>query len=157
MCTTLPLGLVVADKQLRQQARRVMVVWRREDDLASPALVGDDQVLVGLEMPSATVNVFEEQSVQMQQERDRERLILLEAHDRVDGVSIAGELLLVAISKARVAVGDPLGPILRNGDVLDRVRSRDRGDARILRERTQELGRLVGEETFLPLPGVDPG
>jgi hypothetical protein len=47
-------------------------------------------------VPSAIARVFEEQPVEVEQERHGERLVLLQAHDRVDRVAVAGELLLVA-------------------------------------------------------------
>ena len=63
MCAALPPRLGVAIQQLAEQYRGRTLVRRSEDDVSSAALVGDDQVLVTLEMPSSPVDVLEQQPV----------------------------------------------------------------------------------------------
>lgn len=57
------LGVLVAAQQLRQEELGVPRRGRGEDDLPPVALVGDDQVLVGLEVAATPVAVMEEQAV----------------------------------------------------------------------------------------------
>jgi len=82
-------------------------VRRGEHDLAPAPLVGDDQILVALEMPAPPINILEQQTVQVQHERHGQRLVMLQSHDVVDRVTVTGELLLVAVAKTRAALGYP--------------------------------------------------
>ncbi len=68
----LALGIVVAGHQLRQEELGLLRGGRGEDDLAPAALVRDDQVLIALEMTAMSVDVLEEQAVQVQDERSGE-------------------------------------------------------------------------------------
>ena len=153
----LALGVLVAGQQLRQEGLGVPRGRRGEDHLPSAALVGDDQVLVALEVPATPVAVMEEQAVQVQDERDAQRLVGVEAHEHVDGVSVARELPLVAVAVAVRALCDALGALAVENHALDRVGGRDRGDAGVLGELPQQLGRLVLEEPFPASARVDPG
>jgi hypothetical protein len=102
------LGRLVAIQQLAQKELRLVGRGGREGDLAPAALVGDDQILVALEVTAPPAGVPKDEPVQVQDERNAQGLVCVEAHQRVDRVAIAGELALVAIAKARRALGDAL-------------------------------------------------
>ena len=149
------LGVVVAREQLAQQERRLRGSWRCEDDFAAPALVGDDEVLVGLQVPPAPAGVLEQQPMKVQQERHGRPLVAVDSYERVDRVAVPGELLLVSIAKPRRAFCDLQGAFAADNHALDRVGGRDRGDARVFREALQQLRELIREELLASPGGVD--
>jgi len=93
----------------------------------------------------------------MQDKGHVEMLRGLLAHQLVDGISVAGELALVAVAEAAGALDDLLGPIALDDHALDRVGGRDRGNASVLGQLSQKLWQLVFEEALAALCGVDPG
>ncbi len=105
MRAPLALGVLVAGEQLRQQELGPLEWWGREDGLTSSAVVGDDQVLVGLQVPATPAGMAEDEAVQVQDEGDAQRLVSIEAGQLIDGVPVAGELPLVAVAEALRALG----------------------------------------------------
>ncbi|HEX5853291.1 MAG TPA: hypothetical protein VFY36_09370 [Solirubrobacteraceae bacterium] len=93
--------------------------------------------------------------MKVEQKRETQGLVALEAHERVDGIAVAGELPLVAIAKARRPPGDDLGALAVEHDVLDRVRRRYRSNPSGLGELLEELGQLVCEQALLTSSGID--
>lgn len=61
MRSTLALGDFVADQQLVEEELGFLGRGRSEDDLPPSALMGDDQILVVLQVPDPAVGVVEEQ------------------------------------------------------------------------------------------------
>ncbi len=131
------LRVVIALEQLAQQERRLRWSRWREHDLAAPALVRHDEVLVGLQVSPASAGMLEQQPMKVQYERHGRRLIAIESYQRVDRIAVPGELLFVSIAKARRPFGDLQGALAADGHPLNRVGSRDRRDSRVLREPLQ--------------------
>ncbi|UUY05283.1 hypothetical protein LRS13_07105 [Svornostia abyssi] len=115
-----------------------------EDHLATPGLVGDDGVVLALEVPAPPLVVGEQPTMEVEEQGNGDGLGL-GPEQLVHRVPVSGELSLVAIAKARSA-GDGSRTILGDVHPFDGVRRPDRRDARVLGERAQELGHLVGEE-----------
>jgi len=71
----LALGGLVASQQLAEEELDLLGRGRGEDDLPPSALVGDDQVLVGLQVAAVAIGVVEEQPVQVQDEGNAQLLV----------------------------------------------------------------------------------
>src|SRR5665213_2052146 len=156
MCKCLLLGGVVPSQKLWQQHFGLLLVGRSKDDSAPTALVRDDVVLFDLQMASTTSDVLEEQAMEVQQVRNAQRLVPIDPYERVEGVSITSELLLVAVAKGSGSIDDTLRPRTIEHDVLDRIRRRYRRDAGRHRKLTEQFWHLGFEQALLPSPGIDP-
>src|SRR5271166_3696318 len=97
---------------------------------------------------------MEQEPVEMQHEGNAQRLVGLEGQERVDGVSIAGELLLVPRTEAGRSLRNPLGSLSVEHHALDRVGRGDRGGPRMLGKLLEHLRHLILERTLLAPPGV---
>jgi hypothetical protein len=100
--------------------------------------------------------VREEKPVEAKDEGDGQRLVALEAHQRIGRIPVAGKLALIAVAITIGALRDPLSPIALDDHSLDCVRSGDRCDSRVLGEAAEQFGHLIFEEAFSPLSRVDP-
>jgi len=96
--------------------------------------------------------------VHAQDEGNAHLLRRLSAGDRLDGVAVPGELLLVAVSETDrlIAIDEPVETFGSDSDPLDRAGGANRLDSRLARKRTQKLWELVPVQLLAATAAVDP-
>ena len=109
----------------------------------------DDLVVGGLPDPALGGQVAEEHRVELQHDVRGERHVLVRLVDELQGVAVAGDLLLGAVAGRGRLQDDGLDPPRRGDDALDAVRGLARLDDGGLAQDLELLGDL-GDEEVLP-------
>jgi hypothetical protein len=125
--------VTVALEEVAKQRFGLLRRRRGEEHPSLAALVRDDEVLVGLQAPAVTIDMTEEQAVEVKHVRHGDDFLFGRRRDLIDRITVAGELALVPVPipslvpGRRDQTGDPTGVY---GDAFDGVRGGDGLDAR---------------------------